>query len=263
MVDDKSLPVPPGELTSAYPELATWSILTCYRGSIAHGTYVPNQYDDLDILCIVVPPIDYYFGLKQYGSRGTKEIKYGEWDILVYEAHKFIRLLQQGNPNVLHCLWTDKKYYLKITAAGQLLLAHPYIFSGKHVYRSFVGYARAQMEKMYKGKSNRANVKRRALIGRYGYDCKNAAHMIRLLRMGIEFLSTGEMVVQRPDAREIIAIKNGKWTLDEVNVEAERLYGMIDEAMDKSKLPDGPNKLYINQLAVDVIKTALQERKEL
>jgi len=34
---------------------------------------------------------------------------------------------------------------------------------------------------------------------RVGYDSKNAAHLIRLLRMGIEFLTEGKMYVERAD----------------------------------------------------------------
>jgi len=39
--------------------------------------------------------------------------------------------------------------------------------------------------------------KRRELVMRVGYDSKNAAHLIRLLRMGIEFLTEGTMYVER------------------------------------------------------------------
>ncbi|KKL75301.1 hypothetical protein LCGC14_2056220, partial [marine sediment metagenome] len=85
--------------------LGDWSILTTYRGSIAHGLYVPqsdpNSIDDKDIMAVCVPPPEYYIGLKQYGSRGTKEIKQDEWDIVIYEMKKFMGMLENGNPNVL------------------------------------------------------------------------------------------------------------------------------------------------------------------
>ena len=45
-----------------------------------------------------------------------------------------------------------------------------------------------------------------------------AAHLIRLLRMGIEFLRDGEMRVDRGglDATELLDIKHGTWTLEQV-----------------------------------------------
>ena len=46
--------------------------------------------------------------------------------------------------------------------------------------------------------------KRKAIVRKYQYDVKNAAHLIRLLRMGIEFLETGELRVFRAmDAEEL------------------------------------------------------------
>lgn len=54
--------------------------------------------------------------------------------------------------------------------------------------------------------------RRKALVRRHGYDTKNAAHLIRLLRMGIEFLQSGELLVDRSghDAGELLAIKRGE-----------------------------------------------------
>ena len=40
-----------------------------------------------------------------------------------------------------------------------------------------------------------------------GYDIKNAAHVIRLYRMGIEYLESGNLQVFRPDREELKAIK--------------------------------------------------------
>jgi len=53
--------------------------------------------------------------------------------------------------------------------------------------------------------------KRRELVRRLGYDAKNAAHLIRLLRMGIEFLTEGTLHVERVDAPELLDIKHGAW----------------------------------------------------
>ena len=76
-----------------FPELQAFeTILLAYRGSIAHGTYEPNtdprSIDDIDLIGISVPSLDHYFGLRQFGSKGTKEIKRGEWDVVLYEARK-------------------------------------------------------------------------------------------------------------------------------------------------------------------------------
>jgi hypothetical protein len=75
--------------------LTDWCILHAYRGSIAHGMYEPNHepnsIDDKDTMAFCVPSVEHYYGLSQYGSRGTREIKHGEWDIVIYEARKAVR----------------------------------------------------------------------------------------------------------------------------------------------------------------------------
>jgi predicted nucleotidyltransferase len=207
--------------------LSDWCILLGYRGSIAHGMYIPNSdpnsIDDKDLMAVCVPPIDHYLGLKQYGSRGTKEIKENEWDIVIYEATKMIRMLMNGNPNVLSMLWLEDKHYIKRTKAGQLLIDNRDLFVGKHVYKSFVGYASGQLKRMthfsfegYMGE------KRKKLVDKYKFDVKNASHLIRILRMGIEFLIEGKLTVERFDSQQLLEIKRGEWSLEKVKKESDR-----------------------------------------
>lgn len=64
-------------------------------------------------------------------------------------------------------------------------------------------------------KENR-NELRHELEVNFGYDTKHAMHLVRLMRMGEEILTTGEVLVKRPDAKELLDIRAGKWTLDEL-----------------------------------------------
>lgn len=64
-------------------------------------------------------------------------------------------------------------------------------------------------------KQNR-NEARSALEQANGYDTKHAMHVVRLLRTAEEALTTGEVLVKRPDAEELLAIRNGAWTFDEM-----------------------------------------------
>ena len=257
----------PRNLLDAHPSLGEWAILSAYRGSIAHGMYVPstepNSIDDRDVMAVCVPPLEYYFGLKEFGSGGTKEIKHGEWDIVVYEARKFIRLLARGNPNVLMMLWLDNRFYLKVTEVGRLLLDNRDVFVGRHVYQAFVGYARSQLHKMtHCAFQGYMGAKRKALVEKYGYDCKNAAHLIRLLRMGIEFLRDGQLYVRRDDAEQLLTIKRGEWTLEQVKTEAESGFQAAEEAYRTSTLPPGPDMDRINELAVEVVRLAIESREQ-
>lgn len=249
----------PKMILKTYPEIIDWSILTAYRGSVSHGLYVPssdkNSIDDKDIMSICIPPIDYYFGLEEYGSRGTREIKYKEWDIVVYEFRKCIQLLKQGNPNILCILWMDKDSYVKVSKEGKQLIWARDLFVGKHVYHSFVGYAQGQLHRMtHLAFEGYMGEKRRRLVQKFGYDTKNACHLIRLLKMGIEFLKEGRLHVKRSDVEYLLSIKRGEWSLDEVKKESDKLFKEAEKVYKSSKLPETPDYRKINKLCVDILK---------
>jgi RNA repair pathway DNA polymerase beta family len=91
--------------------------------------------------------------------------------------------------------------------------------------------------------------KRKNMVRRYQYDVKNAAHLIRLLRMGAEFVDTGTLQVYRThDADELKRIKRGGWTLDQVKAEAERLSSLMEPARTRSPLQAEPNAIAADAL---------------
>jgi predicted nucleotidyltransferase len=71
-------------------------------------------------------------------------------------------------------------------------------------------------------KENR-NKTRSALEEQFGYDTKHAMHLIRLLTMCNETLETGQVHVLRPDAADLLEIRAGKYTYDQLIDVAETL----------------------------------------
>lgn len=236
-------------------DLFSHSIILGYRGSLVHGTYKPNHIDDKDVMGIIVPPKPYVFGLRQFGSRGTKEMQKQEWDVVFYTVKKFVSLLLKNNPNVMSLLWLPEKHYIHVNEAGKLLIAHRDFFSSKKAYKSFAGYANAQLERMerkiYKGYMGK---KRKTLTDKHGYDTKHAAHCIRLLTCGIEFLETGEFHPDRTgiDSSMLKQIKYGEWSLDKVKGKAEDLFAQIDTVMDNCDLPEQPDYEQANELLTEI-----------
>jgi uncharacterized protein len=255
----------PESLIAANPALGPWAVLVGYRGSVAHGTYVPNtdpaSIDDVDLMALCVPDESHYFGLEEFGSRGTEEIVVDPWDIVAYEVRKAVSLLLKGNPNVLSMLWLPEDLYTQRTPAGDLLIDNRDAFVGSHVYDAYVGYAMSQLRQMERvDHDGYMGPKRRSLVERFGYDCKNASHLIRLLRQCIEFLDTGELQVRRADAAELVAIKLGEWPLDRVKDEANRLFRLAEETHEHSALPPSPDTEKAGALCVEVVRTALADR---
>ena len=99
--------------------------------------------------------------------------------------------------------------------------------------------------------------KRKELVLEHGYDSKNAAHCIRLLRMCNGFLKTGEMEVYRQDGAELLEIKRGMWPLDRVKAHAEDLFAEVKASRDSSPLPDEPDRPGSERLLATILSEHL------
>ncbi len=237
------------------------TILLGYVGSIAHGTHIPksdpDSIDDKDIMGVCIADENVYYGLHRFEQ---KDVQLGEWDSVVYEIRKYFRLLLKQNPNVLGTLWLEEKDYIHIGESGRLILENRNIFISKEAYHSFSGYAHSQLHKMTHGAfEGYMGDKRKRLVQQFGFDCKNAAHLIRLLRMGIEYLADGTLHVYRKDAAELKEIKQGKWSLEKIQKEADQLFKMADEAYARSPLPEKPDTERAEKLLIQIVKKELGE----
>jgi hypothetical protein len=234
------------------------SILVGFRGSVAHNTYLPNtdpnSVDDIDLMGVYLMPPKYYIGIKSEG-KGVKGGFVDEWDVVSYEFRKFVRLLLKCNPNVMSMLWMDDPYYLKKTKYGRILIENRDLFSSKIAYDSYTGYANGQIKKMSAfAKEGYMGEKRKSLVEKFGFDCANASHAIRLLRQGITFLREGKIEVhRRRDAEELLLIKTGAWSLEKVKMEAEMLFTIAKVAYEESELPDKPNYEAVDELVYKIM----------
>jgi len=103
-------------------------------------------------------------------------------------------------------------------------------------------------------KKNR-NSKRAELEKKYGFDAKHASHLVRLMRQGIEILKTGHVQVFRPDREELLAIRNGAWTYEELVEFAEKSEAELNELYKTSKLPKQPDRVFLDKLCQEVIES--------
>ena len=99
------------------------------------------------------------------------------------------------------------------------------------------------------------NPTRHALEAKYGYDTKHGMHLVRLMNVCTELLTTGKMNVFRPDAALLLEIRNGKYTYHE----------LIDWFTNKEKelqeiyksctiLPDEPNHELAEEICIETIE---------
>jgi predicted nucleotidyltransferase len=178
-----------------------------------------------------------------------------EWDSTIYEIRKMINLLLKCNPNVLSLLWLPEELWVIRTPLGQKLLDNRGLFVSKAAYHSFVGYSNGQLKRMTGISTGLLGRKRKELVEAFGYDTKNASHLIRLLRLGIEFLTEGSVKVVRSDAVELLEIKQGKWSLEKVQRESEDLFRLAREAYVRSPLPPEPDHFNAEKLLIEIIES--------
>lgn len=98
-----------------------------------------------------------------------------------------------------------------------ILLDHSFTANQVEILKAEKRYTQAMTEYTnYQTWLANRNRSRHELEAQYGYDVKHGMHLVRLLRMGIECLTTGQLLVRRPDAEELLAIRQGAWTFDQL-----------------------------------------------
>lgn len=60
------------------------------------------------------------------------------------------------------------------------------------------------------------------------------------------------MHVFRKDAKELLAIEDGEWSLEKIKSEAERLFALSEEAFIRSNLPAKSDHEKISKLCVEI-----------
>lgn len=101
------------------------------------------------------------------------------------------------------------------------------------------------------------NPKRAELEARFGYDTKHALHLIRMLRMGAEILRDGTVRVHRVDAEELLAIRAGAWSYDELVERAEALGAAVEAAASGTALPEAPDEAALDALCAEIVEQVL------
>lgn len=84
------------------------------------------------------------------------------------------------------------------------------------------------------------------------YDAKNMMHTFRLLQMAEEILARGEVVVKRPNREELLEIRKGTFSYDELIAKAEIQLQKVDIAYQNSTLPEEANKEVLEQVLIEI-----------
>ena len=251
-------------------------------GAQMYGLVTPNS--DRDEEGVFVPPKDFVIGNHKVeqvefrtnptssGVRNTKD----DVDLTIFALPKFLKLLGDGNPNKIELLYAPENCVLQTSKWWQLILDNKDAFVSQKVYHSFGGYAHSQKKKiiskkktyeLYKSYRDEgfshavANGRLPDPIGgrleyyeKFGYDVKFASHLIRLYYEGLELLKEGELKLPLYKNNEILDIKNGEVSMEEVLALADKLKDRMDNLKDMTSLPNKPDWDRINDLQIEIIE---------
>ena len=216
------------------------TILLTRSGSHAYG--MATAKSDEDFRGVMVADPDMLIGLKSWDTQFERK----DPDVVIYALPKFVKLALAANPNILDVLFCDAQDVLFAICTGSDLRNIAHDFLSQRVYKTFTGYAHGALKRL-----NHPSGRHSAhwgLVEKNGYDTKNAAHLVRLYRMGYEALKDGVIRVKRPDADELLAIRNGAWTLDEVEKFAEEMDTKCKQALQTTSLPPEPSQRVLEWL---------------
>jgi hypothetical protein len=112
-------------------------------------------------------------------------------------------------------------------------------------------FAKERHRGYWEWKKNR-NPVRAELEEKFGVDFKHGMHLVRLLKMGEEILKGDGVIVKRPDAEELLSIRNGAWTYNELIKYAESKDKYIREVLyKKTDLRKKPNVNLATKVLMD------------
>jgi hypothetical protein len=222
------------ELATPGEDLRRYVIYRVAVGSRAFGLAVETS--DEDRRGVYLPPAELTWSLFkppeqiEYQAEGVEEV---DW-----ELEKFLRLALQANPNLLETLWSP--LVLHADEIGQELRQMREAFLSKHLYKTYSGYVLSQFRLMRRDHAQKGT-----------YKSKHAMHLIRLLYSGIHALKTGDILVDVGEHREeLLRIRGGTLTFDEVQQRALELDREFQSAFPTTRLPDQPDYQRVNRFLV-------------
>jgi predicted nucleotidyltransferase len=175
------------------------------------------------------------FGNHQTFEDGQEE------DTVYYELRHYVKLAANMNPNVLETLWIPLEKFDIAETPYMFLRNIRDSFMSKQIATTTIGYATAEFSRVKK------KLERTGAMSH-----KNAMHVVRLMRMGMEALQTGQYNVERPDADELLHIKNGGWTLDELEAYTNDMYAKMKKVELTTDLPESPDREEIAETVWDI-----------
>lgn len=102
------------------------------------------------------------------------------------------------------------------------------------------------------GRKGQKNVHRAVMEAEHGYDAKYAMHVIRLYLEGKEYIEAGKITLPNPRVDMLVAIRQGKYKLHEVEEMGKQLQAESMAAQETSPLPPKVDLASVTKIITEV-----------
>lgn len=259
ILSEKNLITPPKWL----PDNTMFEGMT---GSIAYAA--SDDASDMDIVGFCIPPKEVIFPhlsgeILGFGSQQQRfdvfqqhhiELKEHrkEIDLTIYNIVKFFQLAMENNPNMVDVMFLPRRCVLHSTGIYEHVRENRKLFLHKGSWSKFRGYAYSQLSKVKNG-ANKSNPKRQASIDKYGFDVKFAYHIVRLV-LEVEQILVHQDLDLECNGAILRSIRNGEWTLPDIEEWFASKEKMLEEVYHKSSLQYSPDENAIKKLLMESLE---------
>lgn len=215
-------------------------------GSRAYGTETPTS--DYDYRGVFLPRnfnelISLYDPKDNYKFEG--ETADGKYDIELWSLKKFLKLLAKSNPNAIEIAYGPSV----IPNASYRVLSNQlakFPLVTKELARTFGGYAHGQLR-----------LSEKAWVATGKMDWKNCMHLVRLVMMAENALSTGAFKIRLPpDEVEFLQnIRYGKVAKEIVWGIGKAGLTRMDDLAKQSKLPEAVDHVALDNLYTEMVQS--------
>jgi len=222
-------------------------------GSQLHGAKL-NATDDTDWYGVFIEPPAKIIGLDRdehfvfttggkLGGNGPQDV-----DVCLYSLRKWAGMAAKGNPSALHFVFATEQFS---TPWWDRIVKQRNLFASKRHVMPFLRFADDQMERLC-GRKGQKNIHRATLERKHGDDTKYAMHVVRLYLEAKEYMETGVITLPNPNVDLLIAIRQGKYKLSQIEEMGKHLEAEAMAAQEKSMLPEAVDLNAVTNLITKV-----------
>jgi len=177
----------------------------------------------------------------------------GDVDVTIFNVVKYLNIIMsKGSPNMVDSLFVDDKHIVYIDEIGSILRNNRKELLSMRIWHSFRGMAFQHLKRL----ENRTREGRRKdYVDEFGYDVKDASHVVRLVLELEQYIFTGECDLTS-NADQILSVRRGEWDVHEVRDFFEGRVAQMesDISRGKSVLPEFPNQEKIKGILVECVQ---------